>query len=93
MSKERGLEHALITDEAINAEDFQSFVKDVARKNYGQQLALFMDNLAVHKTNTLKALYGQLDIMPLFNIPYSPETNPIEACFSVVKSHFKRRRL
>ena len=31
--------------------------------------------------------------MPLYNIPYSPATNPVEACFSVVKSHFKRKRM
>ena len=52
-----------------------------------------MDNLAVHKAIRVKELYTSLDIMPLFNIPYSPDTNPIESCFSVVKSHFKRKRL
>ena len=83
----------LISDNAINQEDFIGFVKDLQRKNYRVKLALFMDNLQVHKANSLKELYTKLDIKPLYNIPYSPGTNPIEACFSVVKSHFKRRRL
>jgi hypothetical protein len=57
VSKERGLEHMLISDSAINQEDFIGFVKDLQRKNYGVKLALFLDNLAVHKANSLKALY------------------------------------
>ena len=31
--------------------------------------------------------------MPIFNVSYSPEFNPIEACFSQVKRHFCRERL
>ena len=31
--------------------------------------------------------------MPLYNIPYYPATNPVEACFSVAKGFFKRKRL
>ena len=83
----------LISDSAINQEDFMGFVKDLQRKNYKVKLALYMDNLVVHKTNNLKDLYTKLNIKALYNIPYSPDTNPIEACFSVVKSHFKRSRL
>ena len=26
-------------------------------------------------------------------MPYSPQYNPIEGCFSIVKNHFKRKRL
>ena len=47
----------MISDSAINQEDFIGFVKDLQRKNYGVKLALFLDNLAVHKANSLKALY------------------------------------
>lgn len=83
----------MISDEAINQEDFKEFVKDLKRKNRRDKLALYMDNLAVHKAASVKELYTSLDVMPLFNIPYSPDTNPIEACFSVMKSHFKRKRL
>ena len=93
VSKEKGLEHALISDSAINQTDFIGFVKDIQRKNRGLKLALFMDNLAVHKGKDVKPFYTKLNITPLYNIPYSPATNPIESCFSVVKSHFKRRRL
>ena len=31
--------------------------------------------------------------MPIFNVSYSPEFNPIESCFSQVKRHFCAERL
>ena len=31
--------------------------------------------------------------MGFWGIPYYPDTNPVEACFSNVKGYFKRRRL
>ena len=52
-----------------------------------------MDNLRSHKTDSVKALYKLLNITPLYNVPYFPTGNPAEGCFSIVKSHFKRKRL
>ena len=52
-----------------------------------------MDNLWFHKTGGMKDLFEDLDIFPLYNIPNCPETAPIEACFSIVKCHYKRMRL
>ena len=37
--------------------------------------------------------YRRLDILPIFNLPYSPEYNPIESVFSQVKRIYKRERL
>ena len=31
--------------------------------------------------------------MPIFNVAYSPDYNPIEACFAQVKRHFCSERL
>ena len=52
-----------------------------------------MDNLRVHKTNVMKQMYTRLNITPLYNVPYFPDGNPIEACFSQVKRNFKSNRL
>ena len=41
----------------------------------------------------MQPVYLKERITPIFNIPYSPEFNPIEAVFSKVKSIFNRRRL
>ena len=47
----------------------------------------------MHKEKTVRPYYAQLDIMPIFNVSYSPEFNPIENCFSQVKRHFCAERL
>ena len=52
-----------------------------------------MDNLTVHRERTVKLLYSDLDIMPIWNVSYSPEFNPIESVFSQVKRFFSRERL
>ena len=55
--------------------------------------ALFMDNASIHKSRDVKPYYAQLQITPVFNIPYSPEMNGIEAVFSQVKRAFNSQRL
>ena len=52
-----------------------------------------MDQLSVHKERTVRPYYSSLDIMPIFNVSYSPEFNPIESCFSQVKRHYCAERL
>ena len=47
----------------------------------------------MHKSNEVKPFYEKLNIMPIFNVAYSPELNPIEAVFSKVKAIFNRNRL
>ena len=34
-----------------------------------------------------------MNIETIINVPYSPQYNPIEGCFSVVKNYFKRKRM
>ena len=52
-----------------------------------------MDNLPVHGTAKAKEAYADCDIMRISNVAYSPDFNPIEACFSQVKRHFCKERL
>ena len=47
----------------------------------------------VHKSNVVKEVYGKHKIIPIFNVAYSPQFNPIEAIFSKVKAEFNARRL
>ena len=56
-------------------------------------LALFCDQLAIHRMIEVKEEYRKLDIKLILNVGYSPQFNPIEAVFSKVKSIFNRARL
>ena len=52
-----------------------------------------MDNASFHRSNVVLQRLSELQITRIMNVPYSPEYNPIEGCFSIVKSFFKRQRL
>ena len=93
VSEEKGTEHIFIYDGPINQDHFKGFLRKLQRLNNKRKLALFMDNLGSHKTDSVKALYRQLNITALYNVPYFPDGNPAEGSFSVVKNYYKRMRL
>ena len=93
MSEHWGIKVYDIKKQAITADDFAAYLKKMRASNFNRPLALFMDNLPVHKSNIVKPLYDSLNIMPIYNVSYSPELNPIEAVFSKVKAIFNRQRL
>ena len=49
-----------------------------------------MDNLQVHKSDDSRAAYQRLNIIPIFNIPYSPQFNGIESYFALLKAEYKK---
>ena len=52
-----GIGTLTIKKEAVTAEDFAAYLKKMRAGNFKTPLALFMDNLAVHKSNVVKPLY------------------------------------
>ena len=83
----------LIHETAIDAEDFVAFLRRLRAKLRNRPIALFMDQLRVHKSRDVQPVYDRLNITPVYNVGYSPELNPIEAVFSKVKAVFSRGRL
>ena len=57
-----------------------------------EQSVLILDNARIHHDNDLieyiEAFGSRVEFLP----PYSPDFNPIETCFSVIKSFLKRYR-
>ena len=51
-----------------------------------------MDNLSAHKSDKSKEEGAKLGFRFIFNVPYSPEYNPIEFVFSKVKQKFRTLR-
>ena len=88
MTAENGLGIITIHSQAIDSADFIDFLNKLRSKYAKRSIALFMDQLAVHKSREVKPWYEKLDITPVFNVAYSPEFNPIEAAFSKVKRIF-----
>ena len=49
--------------------------------------------MRVHHSRKVKEFMLENDILAIFNTPYSPELNPIEQLWSLVKSEFKKEKL
>ena len=48
-----------------------------------------MDNLRVHKVKNIQKFYEDHNILPIWNVPYSPQYNGIESYWSLVKHEYK----
>ena len=89
ISLEDGMVEYAIHPRSIKTEEFQAFIKQLSDRFSGKPFAIFLDNLSVHKTNLSKDLFKELQVTPIFNIPYSPQFNGIESYFSLLKSEYK----
>ena len=49
-----------------------------------------MDNLSVHKTQRVSDVMDEFKMVPIFNVPYSPQYNGIESYFFLLKRQYKR---
>jgi transposase len=51
---------------------------------------ILMDNVGFHKTKNVLSLIDKSTNTSLFIPPYSPEFNPIENVFSIIKNNFRK---
>ena len=70
--------------------EFIEFVEMLSAKFLGQNFAIFMDNLQVHKAKEVLETCKRLRAWPIFNAPYSPASNGIETYFSLIKGEYKK---
>jgi len=87
------MEAYLIKPRSINSDSFIEFLKLLKSKNKGKRLAIFMDNLSVHKTFKVRETMRKLNMIPIYNVPYSPDYNGIESYFFLVKQIYKKTLL
>lgn len=90
MSVDGGVDHYIVHQRSIRTRQFVTFLEDLSALNLGRRFALFMDNMKVHRSLEAMAAYDRLDIVPLFNLPYSPQYNGIEQVFSLIKNEYKK---
>jgi len=90
ISDNGGLEAYTMHAKAITTKEFIEFVEMLSAKFHGQDFAIFMDNLQVHKTKDVLETCKRLKARPIFNVPYSPDFNGIETYFSLLKGEYKK---
>ena len=90
ISDNGGLEAYTIYPHSITTKEFIEFVEILSDKFHGQDFAIFMDNLQVHKTKEVLETCKRLKARPIFNVPYSPDFNGIETYFLFLKGENKK---
>lgn len=73
---------------SINSTKLLDFMKDLT---VPENVHILLDNASIHKSSVFKNYVEENKINLLFNVPYSPETNPIEMVFSKIKNIVKSR--
>lgn len=72
-----------------NSRAFAVFLNDM---NFPEGTGIILDNASIHKTKDVQEVAKQKGYELLFTPPYTPEANPIEMVFGVVKNRFYRLR-
>lgn len=67
------------------------FVREVLLPQLVPGDLVVWDNLAVHKTRAVKELFEKAEIELMFLPPYSPDLNPIEMCWSKLKTFLRAK--
>ena len=71
-------------EEYFNQYDTIEFIDDLIRANGGtEKVCLFFDNSSIHVGKEVMQYIKQYKVKVIRNIPYEPEFNGIEVCFSL----------
>ena len=92
ISHQKGPELILSFAKSIDRPKFIAFLKKLRQCNPFVPLALFLDRLAVHRSNDVKEEAKRLKILLIENASYSPDFNPIESVIGLTKLKIKKVR-
>lgn len=82
--------HNEIIKGSSNAETFKQFIVNLLTK-INEPKYLLMDNARIHHSKIIKDYINTTNNQIIYNVPYSPEYNPIEVIFSKVKRIIKSK--
>jgi transposase len=88
-----GLEGAVATmtvDGPVDGEVFRIYVEQVLGPELKKGDVVVMDNLSVHKVSGIEALLLKRGAKLQYLPPYSPDLNPIEKCWSKLKTFLRK---
>ena len=88
ISKDKGLEHYRVFPKSVDAAKFIEWLRELRDRSGNDKIALFLDNLPCHRSDDVRSAMRELGFRWIFNVPYSPQYNPIELTFSQLKRNF-----
>ena len=87
-----GLEAPWVVDGAVNGAIFHCWVSEVLCPTLQPGDIVLWDNLSAHKVTGVEALLAARGARLIRLSPYSPDFNPIEPCWSKIKTCLRRAK-
>ena len=87
-----GIDAPLIFEGALNGDIFEAYVRDGLGPTLKRHDIVIMDNLAAHKQARIREAIEAHGAQVVFLPPYSPDLNPIELCWSKVKTGLRKAK-
>ena len=81
-----GTIHAMTLPGSADGDAFLLYIKDILCPNLQKGDIVVMDNLSVHKSAAVRQAIEGKEAELRFLPPYSPDLNPIEQCWSKIKT-------
>jgi len=85
----RGLVATLTVEGAVDAEVFNAYAERVLGPRLGRGDVVVLDNLTAHRASRIREVAEARGAQVLWLAPYSPDFNPIEQCWSKIKTFLR----
>jgi transposase len=79
-----------IHETSVNSDIFYNYINNLITKNKLKGYYFMLDNVRFHHCKKTLKLITDTDNNYIFTPPYSPNNNPIEVIFSIIKNKFKK---
>lgn len=86
----QGVQAPWVIEGALNGELFQTYVKELLLPTLKRGDIVVMDNLPTHKVAGIAELIATRGTRLEYLSPYSPDYNPIERCWSKIKTYLRK---
>ncbi len=90
--RQSGMVAPMVFDSPICGDSFKAWVEQCLLPELKEGDVVIMDNLGSHKTPSIRKLIRSAGAKVFYLPPYSPDLNPIENCFSKVKSWLRKEK-
>lgn len=88
----KGLQAVMSVQGSADTAVFVTFVREVLLAQLWKGAVVVMDNLAVHKNKSVQSAIESVGAKVMYLPSYSPDYNPIEQCWSKLKTYLRGRK-
>lgn len=87
-----GITAPMTINGAVDGDVFKVYVEQVLCPTLETDDVVVMDNLPAHKVAGIRELIERCGAKLIYLPPYSPDLNPIEKCWSKIKTYLRRAK-